>query len=255
MLTPSLSPLPRACRIVDVTQENATTCTLTLDASMDAQPGQFVMAWLPDHGEKPFSLAGVDPVRLTVAAVGPFSAALCGLRVGERVWLRGPLGRGYTLPAPKGAVVLVGGGYGVAPLRLLAERLLPNRRPLSMIIGARSAEQLLVPLSLAEAGVALWLATEDGSAGVRGRVIDALPLALGAYPRRGVAMVYACGPIGMLQAVAAFCAARGLPVQLGWEAPMRCGIGLCGSCEVGEGWLACLDGPVFAFDPTLTAPA
>ena len=63
-------------------------------------------------------------------------------------------------------------------------------------------------------------------------------------------MVYACGPTGMLQAVADRCASLGLTAQLSWEAHMRCGIGLCGSCEVGNGWLTCLDGPVFPFDPS-----
>ena len=63
-------------------------------------------------------------------------------------------------------------------------------------------------------------------------------------------MVYACGPTGMLQAVADRCATLGLTAQLSWEAHMRCGIGLCGSCEVGNGWLTCLDGPVFPFDPS-----
>jgi dihydroorotate dehydrogenase electron transfer subunit len=58
----------------------------------------------------------------------------------------------------------------------------------------------------------------------------------------------------MLQAVAELGQAEQIPVQLAWEAPMRCGLGLCGSCEVGEGWLTCLDGPVFGFDPLKIAP-
>jgi dihydroorotate dehydrogenase electron transfer subunit len=119
-----------------------------------------------------------------------------------------------------------------------------------MIIGARRAEQLLLTQSILDLGIYLWLTTEDGSAGLRGLVTDAMKLALNDMPAGRPAMVYACGPTGMLRAVADRCADLGLTAQLSWEAHMRCGIGLCGSCEVGNGWLTCLDGPVFPFDPS-----
>lgn len=249
-------------RIVRIQQENERTRTFTLDGSLNAEPGQFVMAWLPGVDEKPLSLAAADPAALTVAAVGPFSRALHGLAVGDRIWLRGPLGRGYALPArglddDSGArphTLLLGGGYGVAPLRFLAQRLLRAGHAVSMIIGARSAADLLLVDAFRALDVRLWLATEDGSAGLRGLATDAIAPALAAAPAE-TASVYACGPTGMLRAIAAICQGRGLPVQLSWEAHMRCGIGLCGSCEVGDGWLTCLDGPVFTFDPTASPPA
>lgn len=252
--------LPQAMRIASIHSENQRTRTLVLDGLLDAAPGQFVMAWLPGVDEKPFSLAHADPVILTVAAVGPFSRALHELAVGDRIWLRGPLGKGYVLPgvAPEAAgtppgsaarrALLLGGGYGVAPLRFLAERLLAAGYAVSMIIGARSAADLLLVDAFEAMDVPLWLATEDGSAGLRGLATDAIELALAAAPAE-TAMVYACGPTGMLRAIAGICQTRNLPAQLSWEAHMRCGIGLCGSCEVGDGWLTCLDGPVFPFDP------
>jgi dihydroorotate dehydrogenase electron transfer subunit len=241
--------LPKAMRIVEIRKENRQTKTFVLDGALAATPGQFVMAWLPGVDEKPFSLADASPVTLTIAAVGPFSRALHGLAVGERLWVRGPLGRGYVLPDQAGAALLIGGGYGVAPLRFLAEQLLRVGQPVSMIVGARTVEQLLLTQAVLDLGIPLWLTTEDGSAGLRGLVTDAFEPAMCATPDGRVAMVYACGPTGMLQAVAARCAALDVPVQLSWEAHMRCGIGLCGSCEVGSGWLTCLDGPVFPFDP------
>jgi dihydroorotate dehydrogenase electron transfer subunit len=150
--------------------------------------------------------------------------------------------------------LLLGGGYGVAPLRFLAERLLCAGHAVSMIIGARSAADLLLVDAFEAMDVRLWLATEDGSAGLRGLATDAIELALAAAPAE-TAMVYACGPTGMLRAIAGICHTRNLPVQLSWEAHMRCGIGLCGSCEVGDGWLTCLDGPVFSFDPLAFDPS
>lgn len=249
--------LPQAMRIVAIAEENTKTKTFTLDGRLEAAPGQFVMAWLPGVDEKPFSLARADPVTLTVAAVGPFSRALHGLAVGDRIWVRGPLGRGYTLPPARGSssdsvarphALLIGGGYGVAPLRFLAERLLAAGCAVSMIIGARTAADLLLVDAFRSLGVALWLTSEDGSAGLRGLATDALEPALAAAPAK-TAMVYACGPSGMLKAIAAICQSKGLPAQLSWEAHVRCAIGLCGSCEIGQGWLVCLDGPVLPFDP------
>lgn len=248
-----MAGLPILFRVASIRQENATTRTLVLDGSLAAEPGQFVMAWLPEVGEKPFSLAGADPVRLTVAAVGPFSRALHALAVGDRLWLRGPLGRGFAPPMPAGHALLVGGGYGVAPLRFLAERLLAAGWAVSAIVGARRAADLLLTDAFTALGVRLWPTTEDGSAGLRGLATDAFEPALAAA-KQAQTTVFACGPVGMLRAVAALCRAHGLPVQLAWEAPMRCAVGLCGSCEVGAGWLTCLDGPVFPFDPTVTPP-
>ncbi len=252
----SYAGLPQPFKIAAIHHENGATRSFVLDGSLDAMPGQFVMAWLPGVDEKPFSLAHADPVTLTVAAVGPFSRALHGLAVGDRVWLRGPLGRGYEIPPARGSssgsvsrphALLLGGGYGVAPLRFLAERLLAAGWAASMIIGARSAADLLLADAFEAMDVRLWLVTEDGSAGLRGLATNAIDPALAAAPGK-TAIVYACGPTGMLRAVAAACRVRGLPAQLSWEAHMRCGIGLCGSCEVGDGWLTCLDGPVFDFD-------
>jgi len=252
--------LPQAFKVVELKTENDYTKTFTLDGSLAAEPGQFVMAWLPGLEDKPFSLAGADPIRLTVAAVGPFSRAMHRLQAGDRLWLRGPLGRGFALPAgPAGqSLLLIGGGYGVAPLLFLARRAAApfdklRAHPTAMIIGARSSRDLILVEAFEALGVSLWLTTEDGSRGVTGRVTDALPLALAHWPRRPAA-VYACGPTGMLEAVARHSAAAGLPMQLAWEAPMRCALGLCGSCEVGQGWLACLDGPVFAFNPLAVGP-
>ncbi len=246
--------LPRPLKIVQIKKENAATKTFVLDGALAAQPGQFVMAWLPGLEDKPFSLANANPLSLTVAAVGPFSQALHQLHPGDSIWVRGPLGRGYQLPDRPGShLLLVGGGYGVAPLLFLTRRALAQGQRVWMVIGARSKAQLLLTRDFEALQVPLRLTTEDGSAGQRGLVTEAIAGLL-ADPSTRPQAVYSCGPVGMLQAVAAQCAAADIPVQVAWEAHMRCGIGLCGSCEVGQGWLTCLDGPVFPFDPLKTAP-
>lgn len=106
---------PQALTIQAITQENYRIKTFVFDGEMPhAKPGQFVMAWLPRLDEKPFSLAHHMPLTLTIAAVGPFSNAMHDLNVGDQVWFRGPFGLPFEEIGER--PVLVGGGYGVAPL-------------------------------------------------------------------------------------------------------------------------------------------
>ncbi|MEM7032041.1 MAG: dihydroorotate dehydrogenase electron transfer subunit [Chloroflexota bacterium] len=247
--------LPLVSTIVDIRVENGYTKTFTLDCHLAASPGQFVMAWLPGHEDKPFSLADVSPVKLTIAAVGPLSRAIHALDVGDQLWIRGPLGRGYHFePRSAAHLLMVGGGYGVAPLLYLSRLALAEGHDATMVIGARSEQDLLLTEAFEALGVPLWITTDDGSQGIAGRVTDAVTQILDTAPRRPTTL-YACGPTAMLSALAQQCAPENIAVQLAWEAHMRCGIGLCGSCEVGAGWLTCLDGPTFSFDPQIEDPA
>jgi dihydroorotate dehydrogenase electron transfer subunit len=247
--------LHRPFTVAGVRVENYRTRTLVFDESLSVQPGQFVMAWLPGVGEKPFSPAGADPLTLTVVAVGPFSRAMHRLSAGDRVWMRGPLGRGFQLC--EGNLLLVGGGYGVAPLLFLAREATAKGSTVEVCIGAGTAQDVLLAGDFERAGAAVRLTTEDGSLGDKGPVTVAIEAAMAASRPR---TVYACGPVSMLEAVDALCQRHRVPCQLSWEALIRCGLGLCGSCELparetgsgqgrqvepqGSGWLVCLDGPV-----------
>jgi dihydroorotate dehydrogenase electron transfer subunit len=235
--------------------ENYRTRSLVLDRPLaEAQPGQFVMIWLPDVGEKPFSIANADPLTAAIAAVGPFSEALCALEPGQPIWVRGPLGQGFELKGKKH--LLVGGGYGAAPLYFLAKLARSRGEEVCVCLGARSQADLLLAEDFRELGCRVEAATEDGSTGQRGLVLEAVRAALADFPAQ---TLYACGPKPMLLALAAFCKANRLAGQFSWEAMMRCGIGLCGSCEIDEptcdavglphGWLTCKDGPVSFYQP------
>ncbi len=237
-------------RINRIRKENAHTQTLMMNASLpDAYPGQFVMAWLPGIGEKPFSISGNDPLTLTVCDVGPVSHALCQLEAGNRLWVRGPLGKGFVLSGE--AQILVGGGYGSAPLSFLAKQARELGQEVTVCLGAKTKADLIMVEQFEDLGCQVLLATEDGSAGEQGLV--SLPL-LRAMEQNMAAGVYACGPTGMLLAVWQLCRSVQVPAQLSFEALIRCGIGLCGSCELSEetcqllgipsGFLVCHDGPV-----------
>ncbi len=249
----------------EIRTENYRTKTFVFDRALsEAQPGQYVMAWLPDVGEKPFSIAGGDPLALMVVAVGPFSEALHRLRVGDRVWVRGPLGQGFALRGRHH--LLVGGGYGVAPLLFLARTALAAGHTVDVCIGARTVEDVLLveafastdlvdqtddPLKSVQSVEKLHITTEDGSLGERGLVTQAVEAVIATHRPD---CVYACGPVPMLTALARQCREHNLPHQFSWEAHLRCGLGICGSCEldtqtrqaanIPAGWLVCKDGPV-----------
>jgi len=235
--------LPKPAKIAKVASETIEVKTFVLEAALEAEPGQFVMVWLPGVNEKPFSLVSADPVILAVARVGPFTEQLHRLRNGDRVWFRGPLGRGFELRGDR--LLLIGGGYGVAPLAFLAQRAVQSGRQVTAVIGARSKEELVFPQRFADLGCAVVLVTEDGSAGVRGLATEAAESFL-----EGSDTVYACGPEAMLDKVLELCQQRSIPCQVSMERYMRCGLGVCGSCQI-KGMLVCRDGPVFTFQPQL----
>ncbi len=234
--------LPQPLSIADTALDTSTVKTLTLDGALEAHPGQFVMVWVPTLNEKPFSLVDDDPLTLTIAKVGPFSARLHELEVGDRLWVRGPLGKGFDIVGDR--VLLGAGGYGVAPLAFLAGKTTEASRKV-VVIGAASKDELFFQDRFVEAGCEVVLVTEDCSAGLGGLCTDAADALLRSEE---FDMVYACGPEPMLDAVEEMCRRHGVPGQVSREAYMRCGMGVCGSCQRG-GLLVCRDGPVFHVGP------
>jgi dihydroorotate dehydrogenase electron transfer subunit len=237
--------LPRATRVASVHDESSKVRTFVLDLHLEAEPGQFVMTWLPGLDEKPFSLVRAAPVTLTISRVGPFSSAIHGLSPGDHLWVRGPLGRPFTLPISRALasarrVLLIGGGYGVAPLYFLAERAQAAGWAAHMVIGARTAADVVFADRFANLGTAVSLTTDDGSRGQRGLATDAAKVLL---ERTAYRAIYACGPEPMLDAVERLAREQGVPAQLSYERYMRCGFGVCGSCAQ-RGWLVCRNGPV-----------
>jgi dihydroorotate dehydrogenase electron transfer subunit len=236
--------LPQPAHIVSITAENETVRTLVFDQRMEAGPGQFVMAWLPGVDEKPFSLVCADPVTLTIARVGPFTTALHALEPEDSLWLRGPLGRPFSLtpslPAHPSPILLVAGGYGAAPLYFLAQRAVAVNRAVTVVSGAQTSRDVLFARRFAALGARVVVTTEDGSLGIQGLATDAVA---GLLDDTRYQCIYACGPEPMLEAVERLACAHSLPAQLSYERYMRCGFGVCGSCARGD-WLVCRDGPV-----------
>lgn len=166
--------LPQIVRISHIRDETRTIRTFVLDAEVpEAEPGQFIMLWLPGVDEKPMSVACPAPLTVTVARVGPFSTALHQRKVGDRVGWRGPYGRGFSLRGDQPAL-MVSGGCGVGPLYFLAIRAIERAIPTTVALGARTALDMPYVEQFRALGVDLILATDDGSLGYRGYVTDAI---------------------------------------------------------------------------------
>jgi NAD(P)H-flavin reductase len=213
-------------------------------------PGQFAMLSCAEHwgggsDERPYLARAFSIARVAAGEwqflledVGPGTRRLADLTPGETLLALGPLGRPFTPPPAGRRAILVGGGVGIAPLAILRDRLGEDA---TVLLGFRDGDRAQGAQLLAGAVVA----TDDGSVGHRGRVTELLEAELAG--ERG-AVVYACGPAVMLEAVRALCERAAVPAQLALEAGMACGFGACYGCAVprrGGGFLrVCVDGPV-----------
>ncbi len=225
-----------------------------------ANAGQFAMIQ-PDETRdlilrRPFSIMDTDPEasRFTIflKAVGPGSKAVFDLREGENARVLGPLGHGFTRPSSGERVLLVGGGYGVAPFALFSRTLHETGVAFQLFYGGRSATELPLVEELERRGIPLTLSTDDGTRGERGRVTAPLIAALSA--EENGTRLYACGPEAMMHAVAKIAAEKDLPCEVSLDPWMGCGLGTCLGCVVkiqDPGELrpknrpACTEGPVF----------
>lgn len=230
--------LPHAFTIDHVQRESDAGITLTLDGPLPAMPGQFVMVWLPRIDERPFGIMDDDPLRLTIAKVGPFTRHLCSLRSGQRLWVRGPFGHGFDVQGQR--LLLVAGGSGAASLTLLAKHARKSGADVTAVVGAQTSSALMLPWRFAELGCQTILSTDDGSAGLHGTVMDALKAVGNPEPDT---LVCGCGPEPMLAALVKWAGQRGLSCWVSMERVMKCGLGLCGACHAGDR-LICRDGPV-----------
>jgi dihydroorotate dehydrogenase electron transfer subunit len=227
-----------------------------------AEPGQFVALAVGGDASatllrRCFSIHEVSPggadggtVDLVVAAHGPGTRWLTELRAGDTVDVVGPLGRPFPLPTEPAPCVLVGGGYGSAPLFWLAAALRERGCHVEMVLGAASEDRLFGVAEAARAADGVTVTTDDGSMGTRGWVSDVLPEVL---RDTGASLVYACGPMAMLHSVTRVAEAEGAVAHVAVEESMACGVGVCMTCVMpvvgddGRTRMArsCVEGPIF----------
>lgn len=221
----------------------------------DARPGQFVHVRTPAGVtlRRPFSVAGVTGrgrFELLIRERGCGTRSLAALEAGAPISVVGPLGNAFTLPEPQRIAVLVGGGIGVAGLRLLAGRIAGDGGRALLLVGATTGSELLhhvLPGETEDGRIRLRVSTDDGSQGLRGTVCSLLERELDGLPVSGV-RIYCCGPRAMLSSGARVAIAHEFPCEVLMEEVMACGVGACRGCVVRtrHGYrAACSDGPVF----------
>lgn len=229
---------------------------MTLSApgiAKEAHAGQFVNLYLRDRSRilpRPISLCGIDRAAGTLRVVFRVTgekkgtAELASYPAGTVIRVLGPLGNGFPEDFPEATAV--GGGIGVFPLLALLKEL-PEKK--DAVLGYRSGNEMFLKEEF-EAAAPLTAATEDGSFGVRGTVIDALN-----ERKEKPAVILSCGPMPMLRALKTWAAERGVPLYVSVEARMACGIGACLGCVIPSTEIdeashvknkrVCKEGPVF----------
>jgi NAD(P)H-flavin reductase len=253
--------VPKPFRVAARRRDTSDTWTLTLEPVQDGfavAGGQFVMVYVFGVGEVPISVSGPpghagEPVVLTVRAVGAVTKGICTSEPGRILGLRGPFGNSWPIEtAAGGDVVVVAGGIGLAPLRPVVLHTLAHRAAfdaVSILYGARTPPDLLYTDELvAWAGeLAVEVTVDAADTSWTGRVGVVPKLVDQAAFRPETVSAFVCGPEVMIDFTVEALRARGVPderIFLSLERDMRCGVGLCGHCQLGP-TLICRDGPVY----------
>lgn len=223
-----------SAKVTEVERHNEKTSTLHFSIKITSFPGQFIMLYLPGFEEIPLSLS--SPSSVTVRAVGETTKALVEIKPGSVVGIRGAFGSAFSLTDN---ALLIAGGIGIAPLKYLHDYLKRCGGRVRVIYGEKSSKEIIWMEEFEDAVIT----TEDGSAGIKGTVLDALKK----EDLDGYSKIYACGRMEMLTSLYKhFKKAEVLhKVEFSLEKYMRCGIGVCGSCVLENGLRVCTDGPVF----------
>ena len=187
-------------------------------------------------------------IELVVAPHGAGSKWLTNLNVGDFVDLIAPLGTAFGIPTSNANAMLIGGGYGSAPLFALAEVLKNRGCRVDMVLGASTASKIYAPLEGKRSVSSLTLTTDDGSTGIHGKITESIPRLIREF---GTEVIYSCGPMAMIENIDKIAKEFDIVHQCSVEESMACGIGVCMTCVVPmkvndevKMIRTCIDGPV-----------
>lgn len=220
-----------------------------------ADPGQFIHIRIPNDGSlllrRPISINGIDQergrVQLVYQVVGKGTKILSNVKIGTKLDVLGPLGRGFWIPQGTQKICIVGGGCGVAPTRFIGQKW--GHLEIYSFLGFRNKDMVFQVEDFERFSKKVFLSTDDGSMGYKGSVIQLLQQhLLSERPN----LILACGPIPMLIAMQSVVGKYNIPCQISLEERMGCGVGGCMvcSCAIGDSHQksykkVCSDGPVF----------
>ncbi len=259
--------------VVKVIEENYRVKTIEIGHNMEsALPGQFLMIWVPGVGERPMSIGNSNPLTISVADVGKVSKEICSLKVGDLISYRGPFGNPFWIPEKENNsnenktktqknetrnskpgtqnILVIGGGYGIVPMYFLSKIAKENKISSTAGIGGRSGKDIIYEKQLFAVCKEVFVTTDDGSRGKKGTVMAEADFLI---KSKKFDCVYACGPERMMHTVAHLCKEHGVACQVSVERYMKCGFGVCGSCDC-SGKTACVNGPVMSGEMALSLP-
>ena len=264
---PQVSMIPAPCRIVAATPQNGRDVHFVVEAPepFAPEPGQFVMVSLPGVGEAPFSLAalpgegaGPGTFEMLIRRVGRLTNLITQLAAGEVLYVRGPYGRRVEWDRFEDAsLLLMAGGLGLAPLRSFVSRALLTRGRfgrIDLLVGARSPDELLFRGDLAawaarDDDVHVHLTVDAAREDWNGRIGVITSLLDGIAVDSAATVAFLCGPPVMYRHCLRRLLAMGLYEHNLWltlERRMKCGLGLCGNCQV-DGHYLCAEGPLVSW--------
>jgi dihydroorotate dehydrogenase electron transfer subunit len=235
-------------KISEAISETRRCQTLYFDVkeSIDFSPGQFLMVWIPEIDEVPMSISNWAPpqVGITVLNIGDATQALTSMASGDWLGIRGPFGTSFNIDCKKALVV--GGGVGMAPLRPLVYRLLEEGAEITLLIAAKTKNDLIFHREFSEKSnhaLKLITTTDDGSSGYKGLATEGVSELVDITE---FDTLYTCGPELMMAGLHKIAMKASIGFQASLERFMKCGCGLCGTCAMDPtGDLVCSDGPVF----------
>jgi dihydroorotate dehydrogenase electron transfer subunit len=209
------------------------------------KPGMFVVLWLPDIDFLPMSISSTNNnlIEITVQKIGEGTSKLFELREGDSIGIRGPFGNSFNYENAKN-ILVVGGGMGVAALTTLIEALRLNKKNVFVAIGAKDEPSLIFADRLIDIIPNTMCTTEDGSVGKKCVVTEPIEDII---EKENIDLIITCGPEIMMKHVLKIAESKNIEIQASLERKMKCGVGLCGSCCIGENndISVCKDGPIF----------
>jgi dihydroorotate dehydrogenase electron transfer subunit len=250
----TITDILRLVRIKKVIEETPTIRTIAFEDeySVASMPGQFLMVWIPQIEELPMSV-GIESfgsrkfAAVTVRKYGLGSTALYHKEVGEHIGIRGPYGNHFSIPENLRNALLIGGGTGLVPLVRLFSDLLHVSVHTSLIMGARTKNEVLFEHKVQKLVTDnkpndnVAYSTDDGTFGFKGSTVD---LAESILVSKKFEIMYTCGPELMMKGVQELGERFSIPVEASLERYMKCAIGICGSCCINDR-LVCQDGTIF----------
>ncbi|HDO19599.1 MAG TPA: dihydroorotate dehydrogenase electron transfer subunit [Thermoplasmatales archaeon] len=233
---------PRFVKVREIEKETPDIKTIKFNFPENVEPGQFFMVMVYGVDEIPMSASIIeeDIKGITFRKVGEATEALHMLEKGDLIGVRGPIGNGFRIEGRE--ILFVAGGTGIASIAPAVERAYAMKKRTTVVLGARTKEELFFVERLKKSSHSLYLTTDDGSTGYKGFASD---LGKKLIERESFDQVITCGPEIMMKKIFDECIKRKIEFQASLERYMKCGMGLCGQCCIGEGLRVCIDGPVF----------